>query len=67
MVIDLMVPRKYLAWQMVPGVETLAILAVKVGTKKYFWTKIAFPEMSSLGVFPLLLLLDPQIVLALTT
>ena len=32
---DLMVPSKYLAWQMAPGVETLAILAVKVGTKKY--------------------------------
>ena len=43
MVVDLMVPRKYLAWQMAPGVETLAILAVKVGAKKYCWTKIAFP------------------------
>ena len=43
MVMDLMVPRKYFAWQMAPGVETLAILAVKVSTKMYCWTKIAFP------------------------
>ena len=67
MVMDLMVPRKYLAWQMAPGVETLAILAVKVSTKKYCWSKNCISLNVESWSFSFALLLDPQIVLALTT
>ena len=42
MVIDLMVPRKYLAWQMAPGVEILAILAVTVSKKNAVELKLHF-------------------------
>ena len=63
--INLRVPRKYLALQMALGVETLAILPVKVSTKSAAdndlnWTSLNVESWS----ISFALLLEPQVALA---